>query len=270
MWRLLRRQLRIWHKDFASGWGRLNTFHRTVLGILIAIAIVYAARKYCFDSISATIAEAQSNYDKSEPPNPLPTIENDSDIIIAQEQIIGREKTAAEKKAEMERVAKSRPKITQQNKESVIIELEAMISKNKLTLLRRVASSTTPLAPPNTRTTSTAKSTSPPKTNPAAKTATSNQKSNENTPKTKQENPVLPDEPPLKFEENDYKIEGRFSDLLNFLKQMETFAYPAKITQFYLGASETTSPTRPPLQKVNSRQSEMLQLQFRLILYFHE
>ncbi|MDR2438039.1 MAG: hypothetical protein LBE12_01540 [Planctomycetaceae bacterium] len=252
MWRLFRRQLRIWYKDFASVWGRLKTFHRTVLGILIAIAIVYAARKYWLDPITVAIADAQSKYDKTEPPNPLPTIETDEDIIIAQEQIIGREKTAAEKKAEMERIAQSRPKITQQNKESVRSEFEAMISKNKLILLLGGVSSTQ----------STAKST--PATTSTAKTTAANPKSNNNTQKTKQESTVLPEEPPLKYEEKNYKIEGRFNDILNFLKQMETFPYPVKVTQFYLGSPETVSPTFP------DRRSEMLQLQFRLILYFHE
>ncbi|MDR1270546.1 MAG: hypothetical protein LBK82_13575 [Planctomycetaceae bacterium] len=262
MWRLLRRQLRLWHKDFASVWGRLKTFHRTVLGILIAIAIVYAARKYWLDPITVTIADAQSKYDKSEPPNPLPTIETDSDIIIVQEQIIGREKTAAEKKAEMERVAKSRPKITQQNKEAVRSELESMISKNKLILLLGGVSS-------KTETTSlTAKTTSISKKDSATKITASNQKPNENAQKTKQETISSPDEPPLKYEEYTYKIEGRFNDILNFLKQTETFAYPAKITQLYLGTSETVSPTQ--IQTYHDRRSEMLQLQFRLILYFHE
>ncbi|MDR1141600.1 MAG: hypothetical protein LBL62_07905 [Planctomycetaceae bacterium] len=266
MWRLLRRQLRLWHKDFASVWGRLKTFHRTVLGILIAIAIVYAARKYWLDPITVTIADAQSKYDKSEPPNPLPTIETDSDIIIAQEQIIGREKTAAEKKAEMERVAKSRPKITQQNKEAVRSELESMISKNKLTLLLGGVSAKTETTSPTAKTTSTSKKDS------ATKITASNQKSNENAQKTKQEmkqeTSPSPDEPPLKYEEYTYKIEGRFNDILNFLKQTETFAYPAKITQLYLGTSETVSPTQVPT--LHDRRSEMLQLQFRLILYFHE
>ncbi|MDR2756678.1 MAG: hypothetical protein LBC20_13315 [Planctomycetaceae bacterium] len=260
MWRLLRRQLRLWHKDFASVWGRLKTFHRTVLGILIAIAIVYTARKYWLDPITVTIADAQSKYDKSEPPNPLPAIEDDNDIIIAQEQMIGREKTAAEKKTEMERIAQSRPKITQQNKESVRSELEALISKNKLILLLGGASSTQSTAQPK----STTKSTSAAKTSSTAKTNTSAPKSNDNSQKTKQETTVLPEDPPLKSEEFNYKIEGHFSDILNFLKQMETFPYPTKITQFYLGAPETVT------KSFNDRQSETLQLQFRLILYFHE
>jgi hypothetical protein len=264
MWRLLRRQLRLWHKDFASIWGRLKTFHRTALGILIAIAFVYAARKYWLDPMTATIADAQSQYDKTEPPNPLPTIETDEDIILAQEQIIGREKTAAEKKAEMERIAQSRPKITQQNKESVGIELAAMISQNKLTLL-----SNQPIAASTSKTSSTAKSVSATKSTSTAQTTASASKSNDNTQKTKQdktkqETTVLPEEPPLKYEEHVYKIEGRFSDILNFLKQMETFAYPAKITQLYLGTPEISSPT------LNDRRSENLQLQFHLILYFHE
>ncbi|MDR2116174.1 MAG: hypothetical protein LBP87_07320 [Planctomycetaceae bacterium] len=260
MWRLLRRQLRLWHKDFASVWGRLRTFHRTALGILIAIAIVYAAQKYCLKPIEATIADAKSEYEKTEPPNPLPTIENDNDIALAQEQIINREKTAAEKKTEMERVAKSRPKITPQNKESVRSELEAMISKNKLTLLfGGVSSKNAILLPPRT----TAAKTTTTKT-ATAKTTASSTKSNDNTQKTKQESAPSTEEPPLKYEEYDYKIEGHFIDILNFLKQMETFAYPAKITQFYLGAPETVSQT------FNDRRAETLQLQFRLILYFHD
>ncbi|MDR1963571.1 MAG: hypothetical protein LBQ50_07310 [Planctomycetaceae bacterium] len=249
MLRTLRRQLRIWHKDISSGWGRLKTFHRIVLGIVITIAVIYGARKYWFDSISAAIAETQSKYDKSEPPNPLPTIETDSDIIMAQEQLIGREKTAADKKTEMERVAKSRPKITQQNKEAVLSELAAMISKNKLILLSSGISAQTE---PTTKTVT-----------PATKT-TSSKKQNENTTKPKQETPASPEESPLKYEEHDYKIEGHFSGILNFLKQLETFAYPIKITQLHLGTPEMTPKT------INDRRTEKLQLRFHLILYFHE
>ncbi|MDR0705326.1 MAG: hypothetical protein LBF88_10110 [Planctomycetaceae bacterium] len=252
MWRLLRRQLRLWHKDFASAWGRLKTFHRTVLGILIAIAIVYAARKYWLDPISANIADAQSKYDKTEPPNPLPTIEDDNEIILVQEQIFQREKTAADKKAEMERVAKSRSKITPQNIDAVRSELETLISQNKLTLLLGGVSSKAENSLP------TAKTTSP------AQTTASAQKSNENIQKAKQETVTVSNEPPLKYEEFVYKAEGRFSDILHFLKQMETFTYPAKITQFYLGSPTTVA------QSLQERRNEKLQLQFHFILYFHE
>ncbi|MDR0336832.1 MAG: hypothetical protein LBI18_07060, partial [Planctomycetaceae bacterium] len=73
---------------------------------------------------------------------------------------------------------------------------------------------------------------------------------------------------PLKYEEFVYKAEGRFSDILNFLKQMEKFTYPAKITQFYLRTSEIVTPTQT--YNTNDRRLAILQLQFHLILYFHE
>ncbi|MDR2762430.1 MAG: hypothetical protein LBB88_07520, partial [Planctomycetaceae bacterium] len=132
MKRAIRRQLRIWYADITGYLSKLKTFHRTALGIIIAIVIIYAARKYWLDPIRAEIFELESNYEKSEPPNPLPTIESDEEITLAKEQIESRSKNAESKKREMETVAKSRAKITQQNKESVLSEFASIISKNKL------------------------------------------------------------------------------------------------------------------------------------------
>jgi hypothetical protein len=165
----------------------------------------------------------------------------------------------------MERVAKSRSKITPQNIDAVRSELETLISKNKLTLLLGGVSSKNANILPTARATSTTKSASATKTTSNTKTTASNPKSNANSQKTKQETTTTTtDEPPLKYEEFIYKAEGRFSDILNFLKQAETFPYPAKITQFYLGSPESVALSP------HDRRTENLQLQFHLILYFHE
>jgi hypothetical protein len=278
MFRLLRRQLRLWHKDFASGWGRLKTFHRTALGIVLAIAVVLAARKYWLDPMTAQVAGVKSEYEKTEPPNPLPAIDDDSEMILLQEQIIGREKSTAEIKAKMEKIAQSRPKITQQNKETVLSELATMISKHKLILLLGGVSSKTDSTNP------TGKSLQNPKTTVGTKTTPPAKKPNENTSTTKQETSALsaaspPNVPPLKEEEYIYQMEGHFNNILNFLKQLETFNYPIKVTQFYLGVPETALPadrsrsdySRSGYNRPDSgRPSEKLRLQFHLTLYFHE
>ncbi|MDR1477576.1 MAG: hypothetical protein LBJ00_01385 [Planctomycetaceae bacterium] len=274
MKRAIRRQLRIWYADIAVYWGKLRTFHRTALGIIIAIAIIFTARKYWLDPIRAEVVDSESKYEQSEPPNPLPTLESDEEITLAKEQIISREKSTETKKREMETVAKSRPKITQQNKEAVLSEFASIISKNKLELIFNGIFETDNPAKTNTPKPATPKNT----TNKTAAATTKNntQKSKTNTKKTtpaksnnkntETDTKTTPQniEKPLKTEEYIYYLEGNFDNIFNFLNQIETFTYPIKITKLYLGSDE---------QAVNGLLSnprqEKLQLKFNLTLYFH-
>jgi hypothetical protein len=164
----------------------------------------------------------------------------------------------------MERVAKSRSKITPQNIDAVRSELETLISKNKLTLLLGGVSSKNANILPTARATSTTKSASATKTTSPAKATASSAKTTTSSAKTTQEMVAPLNESPLRYEEFVYKTEGRFSDILNFLQQVETFPYPAKITQFYLGSPESVALSP------HDRRAENLQLQFHLILYFHD
>jgi hypothetical protein len=265
MKRAIRRQLRIWYSDISGYLSKLRTFHRTALGIILAIVIIFVARKYWLDPLRAEVAEQESKYEKSEPPNPLPTIESDEEITLANEQIISREKSAETKKREMETVTASRPKITQQNRESVLSELAAIISKNKLVLVLAGNSETDTIAATQKTTKPAARKNTDNKATPNTnktppKTNTKNQpQKNEPEPPKKQDN-----EPPLKYEEYTYNIEGDFGDIFNFLKQIETFKYPIKITKFYLGSDQ---PATNNLYTTTKR--EKLQLKFNLILYFH-
>ncbi|MDR1289822.1 MAG: hypothetical protein LBK06_01325 [Planctomycetaceae bacterium] len=272
MKRAIRRQLRIWYADISGYWGKLRTFHRTALGIIFAIVIIFVARKYWLDPIRAEVADLETKYEQSEPPNPLPTLESDEDITLANEQIISREKSTETKKREMETVAKSRPKITQQNKEAVLSEFASIISKNKLELiLNGILETNNPTTPNPTKSTTQKNTTA--KTAAATKNNAQKTNTKKNTPtktNTKNQTPESDKtttqniEQPLKTEEYVYYLEGDFGNIFDFLKQIESFNYPIKITKFYLG---TDGQAVNGLLS-NSRQ-EKLQLKFNLVLYFH-
>ncbi|MDR2168865.1 MAG: hypothetical protein LBP59_01835 [Planctomycetaceae bacterium] len=279
MKRAIKRQLRIWYSDIAGYLSKLKTFHRTALGIILAIVIIFAARKYWLDPIRAEVTELESKYKDSDPPEPLPTIESDEEITLAKEQIISREKNAETKKKEMETIAKARPKITQQNKETVLSEFASIISKNKLTVALRTTpepenttkSNTT--KPTSTKPTSTKSDATKPKNTPKTqpkKPATKN--INTKPKKSEPETKTINIEQALKTEEYIYYLEGTFQNQYEFLKQIENFPYPIKITKLYFGADETNDPiTKTTLHTHNPQQTrqENLHLKFNLILYFH-
>ncbi|MDR2642139.1 MAG: hypothetical protein LBC74_05030 [Planctomycetaceae bacterium] len=273
MRRAIKRQLRIWYADIAGYLSKLRTFHRTALGIIFAIVLIFAARKYWLDPLRAEVNDLTAKYDKSEPPSPLPTIDSDEEITLAKEQLISREKNAETKKREMETVAKSRPKITQQNKEAVLSEFATIITKNKLILVLGGTPDPDDFLPSPTN---------PAPRKPAAATKTAAKKQTTNTTKntnknttpntktnTKKSDPVTKistqnNESPLKYEEYIYYLEGDFNNVFDFLKQIETFSYPIKVTKLYIGSGETPTNALP----TNSK-PEKLQLKFNLTLYFH-
>ncbi|MDR1924339.1 MAG: hypothetical protein LBQ66_08190 [Planctomycetaceae bacterium] len=264
MKRAIRRQLRIWYSDIASMWGKFRTFHRTALGIIFAIIIVYAARKYWLDPLSAEVADLQSKYVKSEPPNPLPTIENDGEIILAQEQIIVREKNAIAKKREMETIAKARKKITQHNKESVLSEFASIVSQNKLMLA--IGSATSANAAESAAKSNTRNTTRTGAKNTTTKSTTAKDSTKNTTKQTANNTTVKEVVPPLKYEEYVCKIEGRFSDVFNFLRQMESFSYPVKVTRLRIASIDQSGDID---YGGGVQRSDQLLLNFHLILYFH-
>jgi hypothetical protein len=252
--RALRRQLRIWKNDFLSFWLRLTTFHRTVLGLAVAFAIVFAARNYWFDPLLVKIADATKKLEKSEPPPMIPNIKEDADIIEALLKIEAREKNLKERKQEVERIAKNRPRITQENKASILAEFGTLISQANLRLLgnARLTEQPAPVKP-----------VPPPSGNSKKKTAA-----------PEPETPPVNSKNDIPNEVYEYVIEGNYANMLAFLNRAEKFPYPVKINHFLFGYPEVDSSitskigtkTSMPLESTGNRQ---LQLKFRLTIYFH-
>jgi hypothetical protein len=82
--RAIRRALRQWKGELGAFWGRFNTFYRIVLGILLAMAIVYGARRFLLDERRTAVAELHKELADESVPGAVPTPEEDDDIQEAE------------------------------------------------------------------------------------------------------------------------------------------------------------------------------------------
>jgi hypothetical protein len=84
MMRAIRRALRQWKGELGAFWGRFNTFYRIVLGILLAMAIVYGARRFLLDERRTAVAELRKELADESVPGAVPTPEEDDEIQEAE------------------------------------------------------------------------------------------------------------------------------------------------------------------------------------------
>ena len=80
MRRLLRRTLRQWKRELLSFWGRFNAFHRIVIGILLAMGIVFAARTRMLDQLEHDLAAERKTLSDDNVPAHVPLPEHDETI----------------------------------------------------------------------------------------------------------------------------------------------------------------------------------------------
>ena len=88
MIRALRRALRQWKREFLTFWGRFTAFHRIVIGILLAMGVVFAARTRVLDPLDKELAAARKKLsDKNVParvPSPLEDDEIQQEMLRAE------------------------------------------------------------------------------------------------------------------------------------------------------------------------------------------
>jgi hypothetical protein len=99
MIRQFRRALRQWKAELGSFWGRFNTFYRIVFGILLAMAIVYAARRQLLDERRAAVASLRKELTDHGAPDVVPSLEEDNEV---QEMQLQAESLAASLERERE------------------------------------------------------------------------------------------------------------------------------------------------------------------------
>ena len=54
--RAMRRAMREWKEEFSRNWQRLNTFMRIVLGVMLAMALVWGARRWVLDPLQQQLS----------------------------------------------------------------------------------------------------------------------------------------------------------------------------------------------------------------------
>jgi hypothetical protein len=80
MMRTLRRALRQWKREFLAFWGRFTAFHRIVIGILLAMGIVFLARTRVIDPLERDLATEHKTLADKGVPARVPAPEEDEDI----------------------------------------------------------------------------------------------------------------------------------------------------------------------------------------------
>lgn len=87
MIRALRRALRQWKTEVLGFWGRFSAFYRIVFGIVLAMGIVYGARRQALDAVTQRVDELAAELEELDAPSPVPTPEADDDLQIAMMQV---------------------------------------------------------------------------------------------------------------------------------------------------------------------------------------
>lgn len=80
MIRMVRRALRQWKREFLAVWGRFTAFHRIVIGILLAMGLVYMARSRLLDPLDRELAGERRNLADKGVPAQVPTPGEDVEI----------------------------------------------------------------------------------------------------------------------------------------------------------------------------------------------
>ena len=89
----LRRQLRTWKQEIGSSWARLSSFHRTALGIALAIAMVLVVRKTVLDPLKDRVTKIITELEDGGVPPVVSTPEEDNEIQELELQIENLERT---------------------------------------------------------------------------------------------------------------------------------------------------------------------------------
>jgi hypothetical protein len=80
MIRATRRALRQWKREFLSFWGRFTAFHRIVIGILLAMGVVFLARTRVLDPLDHELAAERETLVEKGVPVRVPSPADDEDI----------------------------------------------------------------------------------------------------------------------------------------------------------------------------------------------
>ncbi len=80
MKRELQRAVQGWKKEFVMFWGRFNAFQRIVIGILLAMVLVYAARVKLLDPMRREVEKVHKTLEDEGVPAVIPTPERDDEI----------------------------------------------------------------------------------------------------------------------------------------------------------------------------------------------
>ncbi|MDR1613913.1 MAG: hypothetical protein LBT97_14220 [Planctomycetota bacterium] len=96
MIRVIRRTVRGWKRELLSFYGRFNTFHRMVVGIILAMGMVYCSRRFLLDPGRKDMRAIENRLKEDSVPDVVPQIDTDKELQDALLRAETREKQLAE------------------------------------------------------------------------------------------------------------------------------------------------------------------------------
>lgn len=267
MLRVMRRQARAWKDDFLRYWGRLRSFHRVALAILLAMAIIPAARRFVLDPLKAQVGEARAALQEKEAPEVVTLPEEDADVQELQLKIESLEASMDGHRAKTKQAVAAWPEFTAANKGAILAAFGERITQAGM---RRLEFRDASAAPPAAQARPAAGA------RPGARASRTTAAAPTKTAKTTPEPAAgkvpdaAADKEPLASARYWYVLAGSFEAVRGFLAQIDRFAYPAKLEQvrLQLADGDDESGAAPPMPQVNA--APELRLSFVLKLYFHD
>ncbi|MGI6496555.1 MAG: hypothetical protein ACOX5G_10810 [Kiritimatiellia bacterium] len=80
MIRAIRRALRQWKREFLAFWSRFTAFHRIVIGILLAMGVVFLARTRMLDPLERELAAVRKELADKGVPARVPSADADEEV----------------------------------------------------------------------------------------------------------------------------------------------------------------------------------------------
>jgi hypothetical protein len=139
MMRAVRRAVRQWKREFLAFWGRFTAFHRIVIGILLAMGVVFGARSRMLDPLDRELAaERELLADKGVPAR-VPAPEEDEEI---QEETLRAEnlrRSLENRSAELAAIEASSPYRLDAGKADANAALLALAGRHGLHVLKNAS-----------------------------------------------------------------------------------------------------------------------------------
>jgi hypothetical protein len=136
MMRTLRRALRQWKREFLAFWGRFTAFHRIVIGILLAMGIVFLARTRVIDPLERDLATERKTLADKGVPARVPAPEEDEDIQEETLRAENLQRSLKKRTAELKAAEASSPYRLDAGKADASAALLALAGRHGLHVLK--------------------------------------------------------------------------------------------------------------------------------------
>ncbi len=129
MIRQFKKQIRSWKDEISRMWGRLKSFHRTALGIFLAILMVLAMRETTMDALQGELETTEKNLSSLGVPQQVPPLEEDNDIQEQELRIKSMEESLERARKSLEKTVEKKSPLRKEQKSEAVAETYRLVTR---------------------------------------------------------------------------------------------------------------------------------------------